>query len=134
MSNILVLVGHVATDPQFKTFDKDGKTRHLCKFRMGVRRPAGKDKSDFFNVDVWGQSAEFLGKVGLVKGDQVIVKGFIEPERKWTDKDGVERVTHSVNVDHAMIGQRKHQDGGGKPSGGGAPPDDDGQYDPFADE
>ena len=69
-------------------------------------------KTNFFNCTLWGKSAENLNRF-LVKGQKVLITGRIELG-KYTDKEGVERLTTDIIVDSfggiELIGNKVQQE------------------------
>jgi len=82
--NSVVLVGRLTGDAELK-YTKEGTA--VCKFSLANNFYAGKDKEGvgFFDVTVWGKSAEALHPY-LVKGKRIAVQGELRQER-W-EKDG----------------------------------------------
>ncbi len=80
MVNSIVLVGRLVKDPETKVVND----KFLCKFSIAVNRIYQKDKADFFNCNLWGKSAEFIGD-NCKKGDQVAIIGSVNID-KYNDK------------------------------------------------
>jgi len=134
--NRVVLVGRLTRDPEVRT-TTSGK--QVASFSIAVtKRMKPKDGSpdaDFFRVETWGMSAEYVGNY-LAKGRLVAVDGRLQ-SRKYTAQDGSTREVIEVVADNVQ-GLDRPRDGDDMParSGGGsagaAAADDD--FDPFADE
>lgn len=121
MNNICI-VGRIGQD--IETRNPGGKTVASCS--VAVRRPFVKSDgvdTDWFNVEAWGKSADFLINYGS-KGRLVAVSGRLE-SRKHEDK-----VYWTLKADNVSLLDRPRDDA---PAGGNsvvAP----GEYDPFAQE
>lgn len=89
--NQICLVGRLTGDPSSKQFGE----RVVAEFSIAVNRNK-KDETDFFNVKVWGKSAEFVLNY-LRKGRLVSVSGRME-SRKY-EKDGRNTTFWEVNAD-----------------------------------
>ena len=100
--NIIALTGRLTHDPELKT-TPSGKS--VCTFGLAVNRPRVKDTVDFIDVVAWQQSAEYLCKYGF-KGAPVSVVGALT-SRKWTDKDGKNRVSFEVSSNDISILQKR---------------------------
>lgn len=90
--NSVVLVGRVCNELELKTA---GETSVLnINLAVGGKT---KDKTDFFNVSVWGKSAENCAKF-LTKGKQIAVMGHLE-QKAYTLKDGQKREKIIINAE-----------------------------------
>lgn len=84
----VILVGYVGRDPEFK-FLSDGTA--VCDFSVAVSRrwkdSAGvrQEKTTWFKVAVWRQSAETVSKF-VRKGSKVLVEGSIDVDVFVTKK------------------------------------------------
>ena len=106
--NSINLVGRLTADPELKQTNS-GKS--VCSFTLAVSRPRVKDTTDFINVVVWNQSAEYLTNYGR-KGNLVAVTGVLT-SRKYDDKDGNHRTAFEVVCDLVSLceSRDKGQDG-----------------------
>lgn len=96
--NVCTFVGRTGKDAESK--DVNGKT--VTNFSIAVNRTTkdseGNYLSDWFNVEVWGKSAEYASKI--TKGSLVSVSGSIQINK--SEKDGkttqfIKLVANSVN-------------------------------------
>ena len=89
--NNVVMIGRLTKDPELKYTGTNNTA--LCSFSIAVDRPFTKKddevKADFFNVVVWGKTAEHCANY-LKKGRQVALRGRLQ-NNNYTDKDGVKR-------------------------------------------
>lgn len=92
--NSISIIGRITADPELRrTNDGTG----VCSFTLAVKRPHQKDTTDFVDCVTWRQSAEFLSQYGH-KGDIIGVCGYLT-SRKWTDKNGNNRINWEVTCD-----------------------------------
>jgi single-strand DNA-binding protein len=91
MINSLTIVGRLGQDPEIKYFDS-GSVK--ARFSVAVDRPSKDKTTDWFNIEVWGKTAEFVGE-WIKKGQLVSVQGSIEINQ-WTDQTGNVRETPLV--------------------------------------
>lgn len=95
--NRVIIVGRLSNDVDLK-YTPSGTA--VAKFGIAV---GGKPKSDggdsvsFFNVVVWGKTAENCSSF-LNKGKQVAIDGRIE-QRSWTAQDGSRRSVVEIIAD-----------------------------------
>jgi single-strand DNA-binding protein len=105
MANVVFIIGRLGQDPEIKYFES-GSVK--ASFSMAVDRTRGKDnkETDWFNVEVWGRTAEFVGE-WVKKGQLLSVYGQLEVQR-WTDPAGnvKERVVIRAN-DVQMEGSKR---------------------------
>ena len=86
--NVVNLVGRAGADPEVKYFESSNV---LCEIPMAVNRPTSKDdRPDWFNLKMWGKTAEIAGNY-VRKGSLIGIQGSLEIET-WSDRNtGVQR-------------------------------------------
>lgn len=87
-------IGRLTADPELR---RTGEGTSVCTFTLAVRRPRVKDTHDFIDFVAWRQSADYLCQYGH-KGDVVAVSGALQ-SRKWTDKNGNNRIAWEINAE-----------------------------------
>ena len=95
--NTVILSGRLTKDTDLKTCNSGTE---VCNFTVAVDRRVkkGEDKqADFIDCTAWGKSATFINNY-FHKGDGISITGRIE-SRKYTDKDGHNRVAWGVTVE-----------------------------------
>jgi len=139
--NRVCLVGRVATDPELRYLPSGVA---VARFRIAVRdrfrkTEDGQYATDFFDVDVWRERAEYAGNY-LSKGLLVAVQGRLST-REWTAQDGTKRRSYAVVADHIEnYGRTAPPEGGARQDAGAEPPTtareapEEYHNDPFADE
>ena len=89
--NSVILIGRLTRDPELRYIPSTGNA--LTTFSIAVDRAfTGKDgqkQTDFFNIVVWGKSAEYCANY-LAKGRLAAVKGSIQ-NRTYDTKEGEKR-------------------------------------------
>lgn len=76
--NVVLLTGTLTTDPRIQTVG--AKKTSLCSVVLAVKRyvKSGSEKkgqdTDFFKIDAWGTTADYLGK-HAAKGRRLFVNG-----------------------------------------------------------
>jgi single-strand DNA-binding protein len=134
MVNKVLLVGRIATEPDFK-YTPGGVA--VCNFRIAVDREfkngAGEVETDFIDVQAWRASAEFVNNY-LGKGRLVYIDGRIQV-RQWENDAGEKRRSVEVVANRLQALDRPREDAGGErtqrapaPARAGAP-----AANPFAD-
>ena len=115
--NLVNLVGRAGANPDIKYFDSG---RVLCKLTLAVnRRTRNSDQPDWFNLEMWGKTAEVAGNY-VRKGSLIGVQGSLKIET-WTDRNtGKERSKPVIKVDRLdLLGSKRDVDPnavGGYPS------------------
>jgi len=85
--NSVIIIGRLAKDPELR-FTASGKS--VATFSVAVNRAYSKtNEADFFNVVVWGKSAENCANY-LAKGKLVGIQGEIQ-NRSYEAKSGEKR-------------------------------------------
>ena len=101
--NNVVMIGRLTKDPELKYIGTNNTS--LCSFSIAVDRPFTKKddevKADFFNVVVWGKTAEHCANY-LKKGRKVAIKGRFQ-NNNYTDKDGVKRYSLELIAEQVDI-------------------------------
>ncbi|GAX39811.1 single-strand-binding protein [Tolypothrix sp. NIES-4075] len=107
--NVVTLVGRVGTDPDIKYFQDS--TNVVCKLTLAVnRRSRNKDEPDWFNLEIWGRTAEIAANYAK-KGSLIGVTGSLKFEY-WQDRNtGVTRSKPVIKVDRLdLLGSKRDAD------------------------
>lgn len=86
--NHVIEIGRIVRDPDNLAYTTSGTARlnlSIAVNRSEKRNGAWTDKASFFDVTVWGKTAENI-KLYLHKGKQIAVDGYLDQQR-W-EKDG----------------------------------------------
>lgn len=109
--NTVFLVGHLTQDIEL-AFTSGGTAIGKTSIAVNRSRKNGDkwvDEVSFFNVSVWGKTAENLQNY-LKKGAKIALKGFLKQER-WQDKnDGQNKSKISIIADQIeLCGEKDNQ-------------------------
>ncbi len=108
--NVVTLVGRVGGDPDIKYFES-GTVK--CQLTLAVnRRSRNNDKPDWFNLELWGKTAEVAGNY-VRKGSLIGVKGSLKFD-SWSDRQtGTLRSSPVINVEQLeLLSSKRDGDGG----------------------
>lgn len=119
MFNKVIMMGRIVNDIELKTTPTGV---NVASFRIAVDRrfqqKGEEKKSDFFNVVVWRQQAEFVSKY-FSKGRMIMIEGELNT-RPYTDKNGNQATWYEIVADHvSFTGEKKD---GGSAASQGSPP------------
>ncbi|AKL93551.1 single-stranded DNA-binding protein 3 [Clostridium aceticum] len=90
--NSVVLIGRLARDPELR-FTASGKA--VATFSIAVNRPFSKtNEADFFNIVVWGKTAENCANY-LAKGRLVGIEGRLQ-SRSYENQAGEKKYVTEV--------------------------------------
>lgn len=106
--NLVTLVGRAGMDPEVRYFESG---RVVCTFSLAVNRfRKGEDKPDWFNLELWGRTAEVAGEY-VRKGSLIGVTGSLKFDR-WKDKStGEDRQRPVIAVDRLeLLGSRQDRE------------------------
>ena len=78
--NHVVLVGRLTKDPEIRTTQSGKK---VASMSMAVNKYSKDEPANFFNVQCWEKTADFVGDY-LTKGSQVLISGSLE-QQVWED-------------------------------------------------
>ena len=118
MLNHIVLMGRLTRDPELR---RTGSGVAVATFSLAVDRDFGSNangekETDFIDIVVWRNTAEFVSKY-FTKGRMAVVSGRLQI-RNWTDKEGNKRRSAEVVADNVYFGDSKRD---GNADGGFAP-------------
>lgn len=106
MTNIVVLTGNIATDPELR---QAGQTE-VIKFNLAVRNPYKKDETDFIPVQAWGKTAQIIDQY-CSKGSKIGVEGSLKIDQ-WKDDQGNNKSFTKVNANRVeLLGTQNAQSG-----------------------
>jgi single-strand DNA-binding protein len=113
MLNKIMLIGNLGRDPEMN-YTQNGTA--LTKFSLAVSRSyktsSGdkRDETEWFNIVAWDKLAELCNQY-LHKGNKVYIEGRIS-QRKYTDRDGIQRTAVEVVASDMEILTPKSAQGG----------------------
>ena len=106
--NKIMLIGNLGRDPEM-SYTNSGTA--VTKFTLAVTRrgksASGERETDWFNIVAWSQLAETCNNY-LKKGQKVFVEGRLE-QRRYTDRNGVERTAIDVVINDMEMLTPKNQ-------------------------
>lgn len=107
MFNKVILMGRLVADPELR---QTPNNISVCRFSIAVDRPyssssGGEKQTDFINIVVWRQQAEFVSKY-FSKGKMAIVEGALH-NNNYTDANGVKHYSSEVQADRVSFGESK---------------------------
>ena len=92
MRNEVLLIGRLGQDPEIRVAGNGTKVANMSIATTSyVNR---EEKTEWHRVIAFKDAAEYAER-NLRKGDLVVVNGRIQ-SRKWTDKDGHERLSFEI--------------------------------------
>ena len=125
--NKIMLIGNLGKDPEMN-YTPSGVA--LTKFSLAVNRVTKsstgekQEETEWFNIIVWRQLAEVCNTY-LHKGSKVFIEGRVS-QRKYTDKNGIERYTFDVVAsDMEMLTPKSAQSGSSSAFLAGSPDETD---------
>jgi|SRR5579863_3288986 len=113
MLNKIMLIGHLGKDPEMN-YTPSGIA--VTKFSLAVSRVTKtstgekRDETEWFNIIAWRQLAETCSTY-LHKGSKVYIEGRLT-QRKYTDRDGVQRTAIEVTANDMEMLTPKSAQGG----------------------
>lgn len=103
--NLVILIGNLCQDVEVKTTSSG--TTYLNN-SIAVKRKFHKDSdpdTDFFNITIFGKSAEAAGKM-LHKGSKIAITGTLQND-SYTNKEGKKTTTTKVMVNEWEFAESK---------------------------
>lgn len=102
--NKVILGGKLACDPELRVTPQGV---NVASFRLAVSRRGAGSNTDFFNVQAWRGTAEFVTKF-FRKGSSICIVGTIQ-NREWTDQNGQKRYATDIIADEAYFVDAKSE-------------------------
>jgi single-strand DNA-binding protein len=116
MLNKVVLMGRLVADPELR---RTQSNTAVTSFRLAVDRTFARQgeqkQTDFIDIVAWQNTAEFVSR-WFRKGTMAVVVGRLQT-RKWTDRNGQNRVSVEVVAEEVYFGESKRSADGAQPSG-----------------
>lgn len=114
--NKVIIGGRLTSEPELKT-TQSGLS--VVSFSVAVNRKTkqGEDqKSDFFNVTAWRQTADFVARY-FHKGSSICIVGSLQ-NSSWTDQNGQKHNKTDIVADEVMFVDSKSDNESAQPSCG----------------
>lgn len=113
MLNHIVIMGRLTRDPELR---RTQSGTAVCTFTVAVdrdfqSRESQEKQTDFIDCVAWRSTAEFVCKY-FTKGRMIVVDGSLQ-SRKWTDKNGQNRVSWEIQASNLYFGDSKRDGQGG---------------------
>lgn len=109
--NSIIIKGRLTKDPEERNVQVKGEYKTVCNFTVAVDRTYGEE-SDFFPVQVWGKTAEFVAKF-FSKGQEILVQGSMECNKY--EKNGEKKQIWQLAAQRVeFCGSKKERGGTGK--------------------
>jgi single-strand DNA-binding protein len=97
--NKATLIGNLGKDPEIRSFQNGGRAAHLsiATSESWKDKDSGerKERTEWHRVSIMSEGLVTIAEKYLKKGAKLYVEGKLET-RKWTDKDGHERLTTEI--------------------------------------
>ena len=106
MLNNAVIMGRLTKDPELRVTES-GKS--VTSFSVAVDNRFDKEKTDFFDIIAWRQTAEFICKY-FRKGSMIAIQGHLAT-RMWEDKKGNKRKQVDIVADNVSFCGSKAESG-----------------------
>ena len=105
--NKVIIGGRLTADPELKTTPSGIS---VTTFTIAVNRPRAKEgsqSSDFFNVQAWRGTAEFITRY-FRKASSICIIGSLQT-RSWTGQDGQKHFATEIVADEAYFVDAKDE-------------------------
>lgn len=107
--NKVIIGGRLTAEPELKQ-TQGGHS--VASFSVAVNRrtkPGEEQKSDFFNVTAWRQTADFVARY-FHKGSSICIVGVLQ-NSSWTDQKGEKHYRTDIVADEVMFVDSKSEGG-----------------------
>lgn len=108
MLNRITMTGRMTADPELrKTANDISVTSFSIANQRNYKNADNERDTDFFDVTAWRATAEFVTQY-FSKGSLITVDGRLET-RRYTDKNGNNRVAVEIKADNVYFGDSKNE-------------------------
>lgn len=97
--NFIAIHGRLVRDPDMRHTQSGVAVTTITVAVDRAHSNGGEKQTDFFDCVFWRQGAEFVSKY-FSKGKEIVVQGEMQ-SRKWTDKEGNNRISWEIQNAHA---------------------------------
>jgi len=105
--NTVTLVGRAGRDPEVKYFESGSV---VCNLTLAVNRIARNDEPDWFNLELWGRTAEVAANY-VRKGSLIGVTGSLKLEHCLDRNTGADRSKPVIRVERLeLLGSKRDQE------------------------
>lgn len=111
MLNKIVVMGRLTRDPELR-HTQSGKS--VASFSIACDRDFDKNAVDFFDVVVWGNTADFVSSY-FSKGRMAVISGRLQT-REWTDREGNKRKAIEIVSDNVYFADSKRESDSREPT------------------
>lgn len=107
--NKVILGGRLTADPELKTTPSGiaVTTFNIAVNRRFADKQTGENTADFFTVQAWRQTAEFITKY-FRKASSICIVGSIQT-RSWVGQDGQKKYATEIVADEAYFVDAKNE-------------------------
>ena len=110
MLNSVIIEGRLTAKPELRaTSDKTPVTSFSVACQRNFSNANGEYDADFFDVVAWRKTAEFVCG-HFDKGSRILIEGQLG-SRKYTDKNGNNRVAVEITANRCHFGDSKKAEG-----------------------
>lgn len=102
--NKVILIGNLGADPEDRYLDSNRVVANARLATTEFYKNAQGEKigqTEWHNLEMWDELALFAKK-HLKKGQEIYVEGKIRYDH-WVDKEGIQRVTPRIRVNHINL-------------------------------
>ena len=132
MLNCAIIMGRLTADPELhQTQSGISVTSFSVAVDRSYAKPGEDKKTDFIDVTVWRQTAEFVSKY-FRKGSMIAIQGSIQTS-SYEDKNGVKRKRVEIVADSvSFCGSKSETGAAGHTDNSPAPAFQNGSVDDFS--
>jgi single-strand DNA-binding protein len=109
--NHIILIGNVGNDPEMGSSNSGNPVANFNLATSERWRDKNGDKQErttWHRIVVWGPLSKVVESF-VVKGSKLAIQGRLE-SRKWTDRDGNEKLAWEVNAQHLeLLGDKRER-------------------------
>lgn len=104
--NKIFLCGYLTKEPEVR-YTKTGKALARCTIAISrFARKGEKPETDFFNLEAWEKTAEFIGRY-FNKGSKILIVGRLQ--NNIYEKDGVKHYAEKIVVEEVEFASSKSE-------------------------
>ena len=74
--NKCIFIGRLVNDPEISSYEKNGESQAVAKYRLAINKRNKENEADFISVVAFGSNALFAEKY-LTKGMQILLSSHV---------------------------------------------------------
>lgn len=98
--NKCIFIGRLVNDPEISSYEKNGESQAVAKYRLAINKRNKENEADFISVVAFGSNALFAEKY-LTKGMQILLSSHVVTG-SYVNKESLDNA-YEISVDESNL-------------------------------